>query len=166
MVWEANREESTKLPPALPIKVRVAMKLYFAYGSNLWEEQMKRRCPQSRKLGTARLPGYRWIISARGYASVVASENEEVLGTLYEISSSDEAFLDEYEGVSDGIYYKAMLPVMYSAEVEEALVYIDSVTQEGEPKAEYIHRINCSLNVASLPPAYVIRTIRRFVPEM
>jgi hypothetical protein len=54
------------------------MKRYFAYGSNMWDQQMKERCPESHKLGTARLAGYRWIISARGYANVLRSENNHV----------------------------------------------------------------------------------------
>lgn len=27
------------------------MKLYFAYGSNLWREQMRARCPEQKEIG-------------------------------------------------------------------------------------------------------------------
>ena len=39
--------------------------LNFAYGSNMWDAQMAKRCPQSKKIGVARLRGYRWIVSVR-----------------------------------------------------------------------------------------------------
>ena len=39
---------------------------YFAYGSNMNWTQMQRRCPSSRFVCTARLPGYRLaILSSR-----------------------------------------------------------------------------------------------------
>ena len=44
--------------------------IYFGYGSNLWREQMKQRCPQSEYLGVARLNNYTWLINERGYANV------------------------------------------------------------------------------------------------
>jgi gamma-glutamylcyclotransferase len=48
-------------------------KLYFAYGSNLWLNQMSTRCPSAQYLGVARLDGYTWMINERGYANVVSS---------------------------------------------------------------------------------------------
>ena len=80
------------------------MRHYFAYGSNMWDAQMRKRCPQSRKIGVARLLGYRWIISGAGYANVVESEKDEVEGVLFAISQADEDSLDRYEGVGSGAY--------------------------------------------------------------
>lgn len=45
---------------------------YFAYGSNMDRQQMRGRCPGAVLLGTARLPGYRFIINRAGVASVVS----------------------------------------------------------------------------------------------
>lgn len=91
--------------------------IYFGFGSNLWMEQMAGRCPDSEYLGIARLPGYRWMINARGYANIVqveASSNEQeiqenkpiqehasdvVWGLVYRLSPDDEAKLDVNEGV-------------------------------------------------------------------
>ena len=67
------------------------MRLYFAYGSNMWSAQMEKRCSQSKKVGVACLLDYRWIISKRGYANVVESMNDYVEGVLFEISATDEA---------------------------------------------------------------------------
>jgi gamma-glutamylcyclotransferase len=45
--------------------------IYFGYGSNLWQHQMRLRCPDSQYLGVARLDNYTWLINDRGYANVV-----------------------------------------------------------------------------------------------
>ena len=140
------------------------MKLYFAYGSNLWIDQMRRRCPQSTRVGKAILPGYRWIISARGYASIVASKEDEVQGVVYAVTLDDELSLDSYEGVASGSYVKRVLTVSRADEEVECFVYIDPVTDEGTPHNEYIDRINCGLGDAELSEQYVAKYIRKFVP--
>lgn len=86
-------------------------RLYFAYGSNLHLEQMKRRCPESKYVGTGRLMNYRWQINQRGYANIVKAEGFWVDGLCYDISVNDEARLDISEGVSKGAYAKHQLPV-------------------------------------------------------
>ena len=139
------------------------MRLCFAYGSNMWSAQMEKRCPQSKKVGVARLLDYRWIISARGYANVVKSMNDYVEGVLFEISARDEVSLDEKEGVSLGSYQKAELPVLHEDLAKVAFVYVDPVTVEGTPKQEYIQRINSGLADAKLSDAYVTRYVRRYI---
>jgi gamma-glutamylcyclotransferase len=140
------------------------MKLYFAYGSNMWDAQMAKRCPQSKKIGVARLRGYRWIVSVRGYANVVESKEDEVEGVLFEISQSDEDSLDRHEGISSGSYRKADHRVLHGEKEEAAFVYLDPVTAEGAPKKEYIQRINSGLADAKLSEGYVTRYVRKFIP--
>ena len=124
---------------------------------------MAKRCPQSRKIGIACLAGYRWIISTRGYASIVLSPADEVQGVLFEISESDEDALDGFEGVHSGLYVKKSLAVYCDGKKELALVYIDPITAQGAPKKEYIHRINAGLADAHLSEVYVARYIRKFI---
>ena len=83
--------------------------IYFGYGSNLWLEQMRTRCPTSKYLGVARLDGYKWIINDRGYANVMQVVDEEmdgsskfdnvVYGLVYSLKEKDERRLDRNEGV-------------------------------------------------------------------
>ncbi|EME44249.1 hypothetical protein DOTSEDRAFT_71926 [Dothistroma septosporum NZE10] len=85
--------------------------IYFAYGSNLWRDQMRMRCPTSTHLGIARLEGYEWIIYERGYANIVEKKPQarvhedqhdytnEVWGLVYSLEISDEHRLDGNEGV-------------------------------------------------------------------
>lgn len=87
-------------------------KYYFAYGSNLHLKQMKRRCPNSKFIGCARLPNYRWQINERGYANIVEAEGHWVDGLVYEIDQKDEARLDVNEGVSKKAYAKQQMPII------------------------------------------------------
>jgi gamma-glutamylcyclotransferase (GGCT)/AIG2-like uncharacterized protein YtfP len=139
------------------------MTLYFAYGSNLWREQMGKRCPEHREIGNGLLRGYRWIITARGYANVVMSPSEVVHGTVYRISAADEEKLDRYEGVPQGAYRKEILRVEVDGRSFDCLVYIDPVEEEGEPREEYAERLSKGIADAQLPAAYIERYLRRYL---
>jgi gamma-glutamylcyclotransferase (GGCT)/AIG2-like uncharacterized protein YtfP len=140
------------------------MRLYFAYGSNMLQEQMKTRCPNHRYFGHGILKGFRWIITERGYANIIKSEADEVHGVVYRINEEDEASLDKAEGVHKNLYWKET----YRVEVEKTsypcLVYIDPIEAEGCPKDEYVSRINRGVSDADLHPEYVERYIRKFIP--
>ena len=141
--------------------------LCFAYGSNLWGEQMKNRCPGHRVVGQGVLKGYRWYITERGYANLIPSENDEVYGIVYALTPEDEAVMDKYEGVDVGHFIKEYVNVLVNGEDCRALVYLDSNPdiQEGSPKPEYIERMNKGLQDAQLPEDYVNRYIRPVIPE-
>ena len=145
--------------------------LYFAYGSNLWLEQMALRCPSSVKVGTGILYSHKWAINSRGYANVYPSSNHVVYGTVYTLSEADEVELDRYEGVSGGSYTKKDLDVeLLSTEgvgkMTRCLVYIDP-RPEGhyKPRKEYIRRINSGLKDADLPAKWVQQNIRPSIPD-
>ena len=97
---------------------------YFGYGSNLSKEQMAIRCPESKYFGSGSLPGYSWLINARGYASIKRSEGECVLGEIFTLSQQDVNYLDIYESVEEGMYLKSNLSVQTSKGIIDCLVYI------------------------------------------
>ena len=101
--------QTTGASPAGPCR---ATTYYFAYGSNVHLKQMKRRCPNSKYIGRARLANYRWQINERGYANVTEAEGHWVDGLVYEIDEKDEARLDINEGVSKNAYAKIYMPVL------------------------------------------------------
>ena len=141
------------------------MKFYFAYGSNLSREQMRVRCPEQRVIGNGVLRGYRWIISARGYANIVSSPRDLVLGTIYELSPADELSLDRYEGVAEGAYRKEMVMVEAAdGRSRSCLVYLDPAVAEGTPWDEYEERLAKGIADARLPAGYVDLYLRRFLP--
>lgn len=138
--------------------------LYFAYGSNLWRQQMSLRCPEHREIGAGCLNGWRWIITTRGYASIVESTGDHVLGVVYELSKADVLNLDCFEGVAQGAYRKEMLAVTVGGRDLICLVYVDPIIECGKPKVEYIARINNGIHDAGLPDEYIARYLRPFIP--
>ena len=140
------------------------MKYYFAYGSNLWLDQMQSRCPDSHVIEQAKLAGYRWIITDRGYASILQSPLDHVLGTIFNISEKDELNLDRFESVAAGHYGKFYLDIEVKNQPHSCLVYIDRSKIKGQPKTEYITRINNGLADAKFSDQYVRQYIRPFVP--
>ncbi|PKS11941.1 hypothetical protein jhhlp_001237 [Lomentospora prolificans] len=79
---------------------------YFAYGSNLWLQQMANRCPNSIYIGRAILSDYCWQINQRGFANVVPYSGHNVHGLVYQIDREDEDRLDRSDGVNSGAYSK------------------------------------------------------------
>jgi gamma-glutamylcyclotransferase len=99
--------------------------LYFGYGSNLWQNQVARRCPNAKFVGIARLRHWRWQINERGYANVVEApqvphdpsltrwlgplmdpedqdlrqDNLRTYGLVYELNDDDVKRMDRFEGV-------------------------------------------------------------------
>jgi hypothetical protein len=84
--------------------------LYFAYGSNLDEQQMRERCPGSRALFRARLGGHRLdfthLSATRwqgGTADIVPDADAMVFGLVYAMGDGDFAKLDRWEGGYDRV---------------------------------------------------------------
>ncbi len=159
--------------------------VYFGYGSNLWKNQMKIRCPTSEYLGIARLKNFKWIINARGYANVVESlqaGSDEVWGLVYSLQPSDEARLDVNEGVPEA-YTKEYMKVDFWPVGSDSkpnvknepskmtmLVYIDRLrTEPDKPRAEYIYRMNMGIEDAlreGVPRQYVDEVLRKFIRDV
>lgn len=131
--------------------------LYFAYGSNMDREQMSRRCPGADYVGAASLPGYRFIINGRGYATVRTASASEVPGILWRLQPLDEAALDHYEGYPGGFYDKAYRTVSDAAGTStQALVYIDHRNHTlGAPQEGYLERILASAEAHALPSSHI-----------
>ena len=75
--------------------------LYFAFGSNLYRKQMKKRCKDSKYIGCHKLKGYKLVFRhmyyGGGVADIEKKKNGVVLGAIYRISKEDEKKLDVYE---------------------------------------------------------------------
>ena len=140
------------------------MKLYFAYGSNMLQNQMIERCPNHKYFGHGILKGFRWIITERGFANIIKSEADEVHGVVYRINGEDETSLDKAEGVHKGLYWKETLRVEIEKTGYPCLVYVDPIIAVGQAKEEYVCRINNGVADAELNPDYVKRYIREFIP--
>lgn len=117
--------------------------IYFAYGSNLFREQMKTRCPMAEPVRAAKLDGYRLAFVGfskqwgGGVASVKPCGKSSVQGALYKLTESDEMALDRYEGVPGGFYVKEFMKI----DGENALVYVCTHNLEKPPSRLYLETI-------------------------
>lgn len=106
-------------------------KIYLAYGSNLNLEQMAKRCPTAKALGTATLKGYQLLFRGGRTCSVATIERKKdgsVPVLLWEITPEDEAALDRYEGWPY-FYRKENVKVWFDGKPVTAMAYI---MNEGE----------------------------------
>ena len=135
--------------------------LYFAYGSNLKLRQLLRRCPGSTVASRARLAGYRLAFTRYstkrkgGVADIVAEEDAEVWGVLYDVDDEGMASLDAFEGVPRA-YRRETLTVTDAEGVErEAQTYIANRTGEFAPGREYLDLIVTGARGHGLPDEYI-----------
>ncbi|KAJ3768353.1 hypothetical protein FB446DRAFT_695103 [Lentinula raphanica] len=157
-----------------------SLTLNFSYGSNMWREQMERRCPESKLAGVGILRNWRWFINERGVANLIPSEEDKgdmVYGFIYQLNARDEANLDRYEG-SPEIYQRVfgiMVEVVAHGDVDvlkigdtvETLVYMDqNHVTDGKIRQEYIPRMHRVIEDGvreGIPIAYFDKYFRPFV---
>lgn len=121
------------------------MRYYCAYGSNLWKEQMFKRCPLATIIGESSLENMR--LEYRGsdkegyYATVREEAGSSVPVVIYTLTEDDEKTLDGYEHVPE-IYTKTMLDVEVRGVTYNALIYIMNDTYTyGIPSQVYFLRL-------------------------
>lgn len=117
-------------------------RLYFAYGSNMDPRQMRVRCPNAQRVGTATLPGYRFVINRRGVATIERHCRSSVMGVVWKLSRECERTLDLHEGVLWGFYRKETVEVCADqGESLRVLVYIDPIRERGFPRPGYMEKV-------------------------
>jgi cation transport regulator ChaC len=138
--------------------------LYFAYGSNMDEEQMRAHCPTFRRVDSACLHGHRLaftrrsVVSGTGVADVVAAPRGGVWGVLYEVSGGDLEALDRKEG-NGWAYVREQKRVTLAADrsVRSATVYTVLAKERSEvpPSREYLERLIAAAEDHGLPGDYI-----------
>jgi cation transport regulator ChaC len=133
------------------------MPLYFAYGSHMDEVALRTRCPKARMLSLARLARHRFVLMANGYASVRRDPGSDVHGVLFELALSDVPPLDRYEETGNGLYTKALQPVVrQGGAAVQALIYIGTDVQGGGSAGPaYMEGVIAAAKTVGLPAAYV-----------
>lgn len=96
-------------------------KYYLAYGSNLNLRQMRRRCPNAKKVGSYLLKD--WALEFRYYLTIREEKGAEVPLGIFEIGEEDERSLDRYEGFSTH-YFKKEFDVLLNGKPIKAMAYI------------------------------------------
>lgn len=134
---------------------------YFSYGSNMASAGMEERCAAPAILGVATVPGYRFLIANRGYATMVPDPGSVVYGLLWSLTDDDLAALDQYEGVPAGDYIRTTIEVPFRGDQLEAQVYLASDPAPGRPQPGYLETIVQAAEALALPPEYIAELERR-----
>jgi gamma-glutamylcyclotransferase len=142
-----------------------ATRYYFAYGSNMNHEQMKKRCPNSRFIKSAYIKGYKFVYD--GYstkwegavANIISDKHSIVWGGLFEIDDSCLTNLDRCEGYPK-VYNREILKFKdREGNKNEAWVYFREPQQEGEPLDTYVSTILEGARASELPEEYIKKII-------
>ncbi|MGE2833735.1 poly-gamma-glutamate hydrolase family protein [Mycobacterium sp. SMC-4] len=127
---------------------------YFAYGSNLYVQQMAQRCPDAIDPVPATLANHDWLINERGVATVEPFTGGKVHGVVWQISDRDLATLDSAEGVPVR-YRRDRLTVRTAGGDTSAWVYIDHRVEPGPPRPGYLERIIAGARQHDLPDKWI-----------
>jgi cation transport regulator ChaC len=138
--------------------------LHFAYGSNMHRAVMRKHAPEAVALGVARLCGYRFIITADGYASVAPHASGCVHGMLWRLTSRDRITLDRWENIAAGLYRAQVLPVVAGGKRRRALVYLARARPRGLPRPGYMEIVLRAARECELPADYVA-SLERWLPK-
>jgi len=132
---------------------------YFAYGSNMNPDLMRKREISFTMRKRAVLINYRLEFNKvatqnpeEGFANIVPDKNGITEGILYEISNSDLTKLDGYEGYPD--HYKRITAVVQlnNEQKIEAVTYVansDKVREGLRPSREYLNHLLKGCDVLS-----------------
>lgn len=113
-------------------------RLYLAYGSNINLEQMAKRCPNSKVIGTAMISDYE--LEFRGVATIVPKKGAEVPVLMWEIDQQDEINLNRYEGFPR-LYRKEIFEIEVNGKIREGMAYLMNYKGIAPPTAQYYNGI-------------------------
>ena len=138
--------------------------LYFAYGSNLYHKQMKKRCKDSIYIKCFILKNYKLYFRnsylGGGVADIQKRKNHKVLGALYKISKKDEKKLDVYEN-----FPKTYIKKYFRLSGKRVMFYyMPEKTKYNPPSKRYLNLIlqgykDCGWNKKIL--LKIIKTLKR-----
>ena len=131
--------------------------LYFAYGSNLSLEQMKKICPSMQKVQSYMLDG--WELSFNKYADIRPNDVLGVYGALYYISDGDVKALDKFERGYKKVKFNATLK---NGTTEKCMVYVmEEREKTAKPEEQYFQTIVQGYADWELPPQHLFNAIAK-----
>ncbi len=140
-------------------------KIYGAYGSNMNFEQMRRRCPNARVIGTGELLNYRLTFRGinTGVANIEKMQGITVPIVLWEITPECEKALDIYEGYPK-LYVKKEVEVETEGGNIQAMVYVMAEQYENHPAQPSKYYLNVIWK-GYRDNKILLRTLREAVAE-
>jgi len=134
---------------------------YFAYGSNMNHEQMKKRCPSSKFIRRVFLESYRFVYDGnsstrRGaVANIIQSEDNFVYGGLFEINEDNLSALDCYEGYPNSYDRKEIEIKDDEGRTYKAVTYLRSGELMSKPSEDYRKIVKQGARDCNLPDEYI-----------
>ncbi len=151
----------------------IRMETYFAYGANVNEDEMSRRCSSAEVISTGVLEDYqiafllhseRW---GGGVAGIIPNQGSHVEGIIYRISTDDLKKLDEIENVHQKRYFRSLVNVhTKNGGTTEAWVYFPNPDANKKvcPSTKYLRTIIEGARRYQLSDGY-IRELESFLPS-
>lgn len=146
--------------------------LYFAYGSNMSAERLKKRINSACKVGTGELENYKLVCNKISCDqslkfNIERSEGSQVYGVVYCVSESDLPELNKYEGAISGSkhYIREMMTINYNGEEQQAAIYICTCTENidnsggNKPYSWYVEHALRGAREAGIDHDYIERYI-------
>jgi gamma-glutamylcyclotransferase (GGCT)/AIG2-like uncharacterized protein YtfP len=131
---------------------------YFAYGSNMNLEHMRRLCGWHVKvLGVATMADYELGPDTRGFANVRPCAGKKVYGVLFEVDQHCVDILDDFEGYPE-VFGRPELTVTDSNnKAYKAWVYVEKPNEFGGTyiKADYMRRVLAGAQENRLPEEWI-----------
>jgi gamma-glutamylcyclotransferase (GGCT)/AIG2-like uncharacterized protein YtfP len=133
--------------------------LYAAYAGNLDPREMFVRAPYSPRQGSGWLDGWRLTFGGAAWESalvtVVEHPGSQVFLCLYDLTPEDERLLDEWEGLTIGLYSKLRVRVRTRDGTPLAWLYVLNDYEGGLPSARYLGAIAEAAEASGAPRDYV-----------
>ena len=136
--------------------------LYFAYGSNMDPDQMRKRCPGCAFVAPARLPDHRLVFSrswaawgGAGVADIQASPGSVVEGVVWEISETHRDALDEYEEYPTAYTRKDVVVETFEGKTMTAFAYFAKPFGRYRPGRRYLQSLIEGARAHGLSPEYI-----------
>jgi hypothetical protein len=135
--------------------------MYAAYGSNMDPVRMLARAPHSPASGVGWLMHWRLTFGGEdlgwegSLTTVVEEQGSQVFVALYDLTDSDEAALDDWEGSDLGLYTKIRLRVATLEGDVTAWLYVLNAYEGGLPSARYLGLMADAAEAAGAPDDYV-----------
>ena len=138
--------------------------LYFAFGSNMYPKQMKKRIGTIPYAKRAHLPGYQFLFNklgsdGTGKGNIVKNDKNVVWGVIFRCNQEAMNKIDDFEGVKHNHYRRKNVDVFTDDEKEfQAITYVANdewVRSNLKPNPEYLKIILDGASHYKLPPEYI-----------
>ncbi|MBI4461587.1 MAG: gamma-glutamylcyclotransferase [Acidobacteria bacterium] len=134
---------------------------YFAYGSNMFHQQVKQRAGKPKEEKSARLEGYglnfdKIARGGTGTANISLAPGKVVWGVLYRLTEQQLKALDRFEGVPEHYRRSEVSVVDGEGKKIAAQVYLARKVRKGlKPDRQYLQRIVQGAEEHNLPADYI-----------